>query len=565
MLRRRSGGPVQKNSLVRVRIRVGVGAVLGALLWAAGPASFSPDAHAAAYYVGELGTRSTARGGANIVHPDDPSAAWLNPAAITLAPGVQLNVDLNLVFLDSQFIRDCAGKPNGCAPSGEVRRTYQGIDGTKHSYVVDGERSPPSDLVGEASAGSLGNPGTPSRFDGKTAVRNQAGPQPIPRVWLSANSDVLGIDGVALGAYVFAPNNGDFSFGEDTPTRYTLIDRDLLEVFYGLVVGYRFGDWLAVGAGLQFVTAGVNQSVRLSADQYGNETPDDDVQVRIQGQQDFIPSGNFGFWTNPGALLGIGDLELAGSVQLGRQVNTKGTIRVESIGSRLQSEYIDTGLIAFNVDGATANAQFELPAFYRAGVRYGLRDLTADSKNTLAFNVEADFVYEQWSVYDHVYVATKGATVDLDTNDDEPGDELPPIVQPKDWNDAWSVRLGGTLALWDSLLELHGGGFYETSAIPNETYSVELVCGDKIGIGAGVSGKLWGARLDVGYSHVLVFDRTVGPESIVFSGSSGPSILGGGETRTKVAMGKYSAGFDMVNVALNVGFDELFGFGRHAR
>jgi long-subunit fatty acid transport protein len=525
---------------------------------------FSSPAHAAAYYVGEIGARSVGRGGANLVHPDDPSAAWLNPAAITLAKGLQLNVDLNLVFLTSSFIRDCGGIANGCAAQKNVDRTYQGFDGSTQKYHVEADRPEPNDdqQPGPAEPGHLGNLGTPSRFDGNSAIRNQAGPQPIPRFMLSFNTDTLGIDGIALAAYLYAPNNGDYAFGEDTPTRYTLIDRDLLEVYYGLAAGYRYGNWIAVGASLQFVTAGLNQRVALSADQYSNEDPTFDIIAHIQGQQDFIPSGNFGIWTNPGRLLGIGDLEFAASMQLSRSVRATGPIDVQ-LGSGVQ-QFVDDGVIALDVkDNATATAEFRLAPFYRGGVRWGNDDLTGDGKHTVGLDVEADFVYEGWSIYDHIYLETKGVTVNFTPNDPTKAKELDPVVQPKDWNDSWSARLGGTLSLWDKMLEVHGGGFYETSAIPNETYSVELADGDKVGVGLGLSGKVWGVRLDVGYGHVFIFDRTVGDESIVFNGTSGKSLLlGGTDTNTRVAMGRYSSAFDMINVALTVGIDEAFGFGQ---
>ena len=523
----------------------------------------SEPAHAAAYYVGEIGARSTGRGGANLVHPSDPSAAWLNPAALSFTTGVQLNVDLNLVFLNSSFIRDCGGAPNGCAaPAGGVQRSYTGTDGTStHTYEVKDDRPEPNDdqQPGKAEPGSLGNLNTPSRFDGVGAINNQAGVQPIPRLMLSFNTDSIGLDGIAIGAYFFAPNNGDYAFGEDTPTRYTLIDRDLLELYYGIAAAYRFGDWIAVGAGLQFVTAGLNQQVRLSADQSSNEDPDYDIQVHITGQQDFIPSGNFGIWTNPGKLLGIGDLEFAGSVQLARTVKATGPITL-AFGQRLQDEFITPGVISIDATGATATAEFELAPFYRVGTRYG-----NDLGGGLSFDVEADFVYEAWSTYDHVFLATNGVVVDFNPGDDVAGTELAPTVQPKDWEDAWSARLGGTVGLFDKALEIHAGGFYETSAIPKETYSVELVDGEKIGTGIGVSGKLFGVRVDVGYMHVFVFDRTIGQESIVYNGASGDSILLNADPRTRVAMGKYSSGFDMLNVAVNVGFDEMLGFGAYGK
>ncbi|MCC7070847.1 MAG: outer membrane protein transport protein [Deltaproteobacteria bacterium] len=533
--------------------------------------TLAAQARAAAYYVGEIGARSIARGGANLVNPKDPMAAWLNPAALTNAKGLQLELDLNLVFLNSSFTRDCGGLAEGCKAQADLHKEYAG---GAHPYDVTADR-PDANVdaqPGPADVGALGNLGTPSRFDGTGATLNQAGVQPVPRIMLSWNLDTFGLDGVALGAYVYAPSNGDFGFGADTPTRYTLVDRDMLELYYGIAAAYRYSHWIAVGASFQLVSAGLDQRIQLSADQYANEDPSYDILVHIAAYQHFIPSGNFGVWTNPGKALGIGDLELGGSVQLARGVKATGPITLEHFGDNLVSEFLDPdgdpatpGLVAFSADGATATAEFTLAPMYRVGARYGLDDVMGDGKNTLAFDVEADFVYEGWSVYDHVFLSTQGVVVDMNTGDDVAGEELDPVVQPKDWTDAWSARVGGTVALWDRMLELHGGGFYETSAIPSSTYSVELVCGDKVGVGLGLSGSIAGVRLDVGYSHVQVFDRVVGDESIVYSGTSGPSLLmGGADTKTRVAMGRYASAFDMVNVGLTWAIDQSFGYGAFA-
>ena len=518
---------------------------------------------AAGYYVGEIGARSIARGGANLVNPADPMAAWLNPASLANAHGLQLDLDVNLVFLNSSFIRDCGGIAEGCKAPGDVHLEYAGGE---HVFDVKADRPEANEDArpGAADVNALGNLGTPSRFDGNGAVTNQAGVQPIPRIMLSWNLDSLGLDGVGVGAYVYAPSNGDYGFGADTPTRYTLVDRDMLELYYGVAAAYRYSHWIAVGASFQLVSAGLDQRVRMSGDLYANEDPNYDIEAHISAYQHFIPSGNFGIWSNPGKALGIGDLELGGSVQLARSVKATGPIAL-SFQPGFQSDVLDAGLVTLDAEGATATAEFTLAPFYRVGARYGLEDVTGDGKNTVAFDVEGDFVYEAWSVYDHIYLSTQGVLVDRTPTDGEPGEELPPVVQPKDWTDAWSARLGGTLGLWDRMLEVHARGFYETSAIPNSTYSVELICGDKVGVGLGVSGKLAGVRVDLGYSHIQVFDRTVGNESVVYDGSVGTSpLLGGADTRTRVAMGRYSSAFDMVNVGLTWTVDESFGYGAFA-
>jgi long-subunit fatty acid transport protein len=550
----------QKKSLPLCAVVVGAAGLLSAV-----------DARAAAYYVGEIGARSIARGGANIVNPRDPTAIWLNPAAVTLSTGVQLQLDLNLVMLQSEFVRDCAGLDNGCAIPDTIDRTYtrEGDAIPERRFFIEGGRrvvgAEPSDgsaSVNPAEPGRLGNRDRPSRFDGETAVKNEAGVQPIPRLFATFNTDSVGVDGFGVGVYVYAPSAGDYRFGEGAPTRYTLIDRDLLEVYYGLAAGYRFGDVFAIGGSFQLVTSGLNQNIRLTADTVGNEDENYDVQVRIEGYQHFIPSANLGIWSNPGRLLGIGDLEIAASVQLPRFVKATGPIRIEKFGETLQREFIDSGLASINDDNATATAEFVMAPFYRVGLKYGREDLLGDGQKTIGFDVEGAFVYEQWSVYDHVLLTTTDLT--FSTGGGAPA-ALPPIVQPKDWQDAFSLRLGGTVALWDRALELHAGGFYETNAIPNTTYSVELVDGDKVGVGTGISGTWNGVRLDIGYSHIFVFDRVVGSESIVTAGNVEvpPPVAAEGELRTRIAMGRYRAGYDMLNVAVTVAFDDLFDFGVH--
>ena len=561
------------KKLARVRrCRLVVGAA-----WFAGSAFAvsSSSAHAAAYYVGEIGARSIARGGANIVNPGDPSAVWLNPAAITLSSGVQLQLDMNLVGLSSDFRRDCGGVENGCAVLNTIERTYRNQDGTanpQRAFFIEGGKRVVGAEAGDgtpvpsADPGNLGNRNGPGRVEG-SVVRNEAGVQPIPRLFATFNTDSIGLDGFAVGAYVFAPSSGDYKFSENGPARYSLIDRDLLEVFYGLTLAYRFGDWIAVGGSLQAVTSGLNQNLRLTADTAGSEDENYDVQVRIQGTQHLIPSGNIGIWSNPlKALTGgkFGNLEVAASVQLPRYVQATGKMEIEKFGSTLQSQFIDSGLATINADNATATTEFVLPPFYRAGLKYGQDNVFGDVQKTFGFNVEVDFVYEQWSTYDHVFVSTQGLTFST-----SPGganaQPLPPIVQPKDWQDAWSLRAGTSLAFFDKLVEVHGGGFYETSAIPDETYSVEVVCGEKVGFGTGVSAKWEGIRLDVAYSHIFVFDRVVGQESIVTAGNVAvpAPIAAEGELRTRVAMGTYKAGYDMLNVGLTVAFDDLFNFGVH--
>ena len=533
---------------MKTRLQTRAFSFLGTLLLSA--ALFgSQSVNAGAYYLSEIGAKSLGRAGANIVNPKDPTAMWLNPAALANVKGLKLKLNGTFVFMNAQFKRDC-GPNNNCGPK-SFSRTYK-----SGSYTVDGDARADADgeFVFEPNSNNLGG-----RFDERGHfgefrefgdAANQALVQPIPALYAVFNFESMGIEGLALGLGAFAPYAGDYRFDADEYTRYTLIDRDLLELFYQVTLAYRYKNWIALGASLQGVSAGVKQQVKLSADEFGNEDPKKDILVEIEAYKHFIPSANFGVWSNP-----IAGLEIGASAQLGRSVDGAGTVAILEKGESIQ-ELIDEGAVVLNEDNPSSRVRFQLPPFYRVGVKYDEPDLFGDG--FLGFDVELDFVYEQWSAYDHIALNADGVTFSFFGNEPE---GLPPVIQPKNYQDSWSVRLGGEVNLWQDLLALRTGAVYETSAIPNETLSVDLLNGEKLGVGLGLSTSYWGMTLDIGYAHMFVFDRTVGDESIVHTENSAPGTFNP-ERRTRVAMGQYRVGYDMLSASVTVAFDELLGFAK---
>ena len=189
-----------------------------------------------------------------------------------------------------------------------------------------------------------------------------------------------------------------------------------------------------------------------------------------------------------------------------------------------------------------------MPAYLRAGVQYGQDGLFDGLMN---YEVELDFVYEQWSAYNHILLESSGIAFG---QGGEPA-ALEPLVQPRDWQDAWSVRAGGEIQLWENLVALRSGVMYERAAIPNTALNVELLNGEKVGIGLGGSLRLWGCTLDIGYGHHFVFDRIVDDESTIYL--ENPVRTFNPEPRTRVAMGQYSMSYDVLSVGLNIAFDEV--------
>jgi long-subunit fatty acid transport protein len=514
----------------------------------------APTALGAGYYVGEFNARSVARGGANLVNPRDPSAMWVNPGALPNATGVQLQLDLNLVFLNNRFVRDCGGVTNGCAPLEDYDVSY----GEGRDYTIDGNsRTPPSNdsQTVEASVGRLGVINTPSRFDGETPANNLAGVQPIPRLMANFNFDAIGFPGLAAGLFVVAPSSGDYAYAADGYTRFSLVDRDLLEVLYGVTLAYRFSDWLGVGVSVQAGTSGLTQRVMLSGDINGNEVPGADIEVKVSALSPPTPAAAFGLWVNPMRPFDldtvIGDIEFGGSLQLARNYRVEGPIEILSVGPAVEALGIQ-----INQDGARAAVEITMPLMLRGGIRYANDRLTDDQ--FLSIDAELDVVFEQWSSYTHEYLAPENLSFSVAG---APPTALAAIILPKNYQDTLSFRGGGSVGLWQKMVELHGGAFYEQSAIPNAHYGPELVDGDKVGIGTGITAKMWGAALTVAYNYIHVFDRRIGQESQVYAGGV-PSPLG--EPRTRIAMGTYTANYNMLNIGLTVAFDDMFNFGIHA-
>ena len=516
-----------------MRKNIGLG---GSLLCLCAWLTSSP-AQAAGYYAFEIGPKAVGRAGAVVVNPGDPTALWLNPAAITQLRGLQLRFDGAAVLLQGEFRRDC-GSQNDCGP-----RAFARDYGNGRSYEVAANRAAPDDEnIYEPKSGNLGRYGTPSDFSDGHAVKNQAGPQPIPGIWATSSLDLLGLPNAAVGFALYAPYSGDYAYGEDEYTRYSLINRDLLEVYYQATLAYQLGNWLAIGASLQGVSAGVRQQVKLSADRYGNENPDSDLLIELNTLRNFIPSGNVGIWSSP-----LPGLQLGASFQLGRSVQSTGSLEILELGPEIQ-ELVDSGSVTLEQNNPQSLVAFEMPAYLRAGIQYGQDGLFDGFLN---YEVEVDFVFEQWSAYNHILLESAGISFG---QGGEPA-ALEPLVQPRDWQDAWSVRAGGEVQLWENLVAMRTGVMYERAAIPNTALNVELLNGEKVGVGVGGSLNLWGCTLDIGYGHHFVFDRTVDDESRIFL--ENPVRTFNPEPRTRVAMGKYIISYDVLSVGLNIAFDEI--------
>ena len=350
------------------------------------------------------------------------------------------------------------------------------------AYVVSGEHNPNSLWYNPANLGGMERyqltidlaliglifkhtraPRTMPNGDVTTypEIRNTAPPKTDPQILIGGP---LGVKGLAWGFGIYAPYLAGHTFPVDGPQRYVLVDNDTsLAAILHLAVAYQIGKNFRVGAGFQNAPASF-QLVNVASGYTGlfgePEDADLDILTRITLNDFFVPSGNFGIWVR------ISDQLQAGiSAQAPFKFKTKNA----KLESRLPShpEFQNAEL-----NGDTLSGELSFPAVLRAGIR-----LVADP-----IDIEVAGTWEGWSILEAINATPNEISV---TN--LPGlGSIPvgPLSVPLEWQDTFSIRVGGQWNLSDRFTPSIGY-VYEKGAIPDQTYSVFLADGNKHMISAG--------------------------------------------------------------------------------
>lgn len=88
--------------------------------------------------------------------------------------------------------------------------------------------------------------------------------------------------------------------------------------------------------------------------------------------------------------------------------------------------------------------------------------------------------------------------------------QVGPIEIPRNMNDVWSIRLGGSYAVWNDRMLVSAGANYETSSFDDAHLTPLTLDSDKLVLGLGLSVEVKsGLWLDVSYAHVFIRDREV--------------------------------------------------------
>jgi long-chain fatty acid transport protein len=434
-------------------------AALPAILVLAGALAIPPGLAAGGLEVADLGTVALGRGTAFVARADNLSAFHYNPAGLSKLSGPHLLLSGNVVNLNLEYRR---------AGSGDTVN----IDGW--------------DVADPALDYSAGPEGVPFA---KVSPDKRFGPAPLV---VFGWGDIFDVDGLALAVGLTTPSSfGMPHYPKNGPQRYTMRHAEFLVVYPGIGASYAVNRYFQVGAVFQ---AGVGKfehalAIRLLP-QPGNtitynEHLEGDANLRVDTLDPFMPTGIVGVLSNP-----LDWLEIGVAFKFPMKIEADGRVHYQAPISDLPDSQLVPGR-----DRLTLRQTF--PWILRVGARYIHR----------RFDVEVDFVYEGWSMLDAFDIE-----MNADLDDGIGVQQLPDTKIPKDFRDAWSIRLGSDIEVWPEHIALRLGCFYQTSAYPEnrDTFALDFPYDEQLGVGGGLTWHAW-KHLDVhaGYLHVFQPDVRV--------------------------------------------------------
>jgi long-chain fatty acid transport protein len=374
-------------------------------------------------------------------------------------------------------------------------------------------------------AGIIGTSVTFART-GFDPVSNEAPPVVDPSVFVTTD---FGTRQWTFALGVFAPYGSNLRFPYEGPQRYSLISNVGTNVLYiGAAAAWqphrRFRVGFAFENGIvnaRFAKAASGQHI-LGA----TEDREWDLLAQVKMTSAFNPTFGVGLWANP-----VGGIELAFSLQTPISISGDGQLKIRPLLDAPNPTFDPT-----TQQGDRMRLSLALPLIARGGLRYNHRGI---------WDVEAAVIFERWSTQKQVTMQPQDVFLL-----DYPGIDAYRIkdeVFVKNWQNTVALSLGGSARVHRNV-RLRAGYFFEPSAIPDQTASVETVDADKHGLGLGASFyyKRW--SFDVMYSHVFLASRNITRSEVRQTNPIDP------ERTTIVGNGIYTGGYDIFGAGVQYAF-----------
>jgi long-subunit fatty acid transport protein len=405
--------------------------------------AFSSTASAGGFGIPEVGARRTGMGAA-VGRPDEANAVFHNPAGLTLGDGVTVYASFGLAMLDASFqLQQWDQSERFIDAQPDAEGYYPAVEPTRAMAVIP-----------------------------MIAVAAELIPE---KLW------------GALSTYV--PNGTGAKFGEDSTTKYHLIDGYTISPTVQLSVAYKPSRYVSVGAGLGIM----NLRLKGQRDVYpiingtdATQLLGSDARLELEGTA-WAPTWNAGVLLAP-----IPGLTIGAAVTGRVDAKMEGPIRLT-----YGQDAADPGGFA---EARQQTTQL-LPWSFSAGANYDVHP-----------NIEigTEFRYWLYRQYDEQRTDIMGSFL------------IRELTTQKDYKDSWQIA--GGVRIHDLAkapgLDLMLGGHKDTTPAPTKSLTLDSPTFSHVGIHSGVRYSRGRTRYSLTYLHYwydvpVITDSMTGPPSNV--------------------------------------------------
>jgi long-subunit fatty acid transport protein len=472
-----------------------VGAALAlAAAWSLVPL---PDARAGGFTIPLIGGRASTKF-AFVAKPDDTSAAYHNPAGLSLLGPYQIDISGTGILSYSAYRRCSIASPIGCATDASGNIRYEPtVETTKYGSLPRG-------------FGILPYMGLSGRF---------------------------GLKRWNFGLAVYSPHNATGSFPDckrdahgaptdcsGAPQRFHAMLGTINTIYINPTASFEPHPAIAIGLGVSAVRAAItlDRSLWAGGDNGGAALFGWDGEGRVR-----LDANTWSWAFNLGVIWHVGKtftkVRALRGLRLGLSYSSQTKFEFKDKMSLFQpaiwSAIVENDGCARAPDSTAndahvqckARADFRFPMLVRFGLNWEI------SKE---WDIGFDVFWQQYSVYKEIRIDFP-EPLELVT-----GTTVNGTSEPKSSTDSWSLALGVQYApRWAKGLEMRSGVIFDQSPYPNSTYTLLSPDADKVGWSLGVSYVFkFGLEIGGGYIMLRYFDRIVRDSKIV------PKICEEGDT-----------------------------------
>ncbi len=275
----------------------------------------------------------------------------------------------------------------------------------------------------------------------------------VPSFFMSFSTPIKQLK---VGAGVNAPFGLATHYSSTGNFRYTAHYNQIKTVAYNLSAAYEVQEWLSVGVGMTYLEASTKQVGKLNNTFFAGGFPlnDTDFELDVKGH---------GMGMNVGVQIKPAEKHFLG-VFYRTQVRTKqkGEVSMDNIPAALGGAY-NTGGPSYYT-GANTNITF--PGSLTLAYKYQINE---------KWDVETDFTWTRWSVFDRVDISFDNPSAILNA--------MTPVNE--EFKNSFSFQLGSSYQI-DDTWTASGGYFYYQRTANKATYSNAIPDSDRHGFCLGL-------------------------------------------------------------------------------